>query len=110
MAINIVNKKYHTPTDHDFPIHKGTILGNPFTHLPPGKSTQAQFFVETRDEAIDKYEEYFKEKIAARDYSFLTELRRLYKMAKKGDVNLVCYCYPSRCHGEIIKKFIEDKL
>jgi len=31
-------------------------------------------------------------------------------MAKTGDVNLVCFCKPKACHGDIIKKLIEEKL
>ena len=38
------------------------------------------------------------------------ELNKLWKAAKNGDINLVCYCSPKSCHGDTIKTIIEQKL
>ena len=37
---------------------RGSIWGNPYTHLPLGQ-TQAQFQVGSREEAIEAYEDWF---------------------------------------------------
>ncbi len=31
-------------------------------------------------------------------------------MLKTGDVYLICFCAPALCHGDNIKKIIEEKL
>ena len=31
-------------------------------------------------------------------------------MVLSGDVNLVCFCKPKSCHGDIIKMIIENKI
>ena len=40
----------------------------------------------------------------------LNELRKIYRLAKKYDIALGCWCYPKRCHSETIKRFIESYL
>ena len=42
----------HTSHPNNFPIYRGTILGNPFTHNGKRKSL-AKLSYPTRDEAID---------------------------------------------------------
>jgi len=62
-----------------------------------------------RDDVCDKYEEYFKEKVTKKDdKEFMEELRRIYKLAMNDNVTLLCWCYPKRCHGETIIKFIKS--
>ena len=82
-------------------IGRGSIFGNPYTHIPI-KNTKAEFQVKTRQEAIDKYREYFYNRIE-NDTEFLDEVLRL------KDKVLGCYCKPLDCHGDIIKEFL-DKL
>jgi tryptophan synthase alpha subunit len=38
---------------------------------------------------------------------YLDELQRIKNLAEKQDVNLVCFCAPKSCHGDIIKEIIE---
>lgn len=106
--IHIVNKRTHIPTDRDKPIHRGFPLGNPYDWRG---SKLAQFQCSCREEAIANYRAYFDEKVQEGGPIFLTPLREIYKLAKSGDVYLVCYCNSrEECHGQVIAEFIERKL
>lgn len=107
--ISVVNKYKHQKTESDFYIGRGSALGNPFTSIKT-KETKALVVCENREESISRFKEYLKEKIQNKDEKICFELNRIYKMAKKGDVNLICYCAPKACHGDVIKEIIEEKL
>lgn len=109
MAIKVVNKRKHVAGANDFYIGRGSPLGNPFTHREL-EETLAQYKCDTREEAIAGYEKYIEDKIRKRDVKVCDELNRIFIAAKKGDVNLVCYCKPKSCHGDTIKRIIEEKL
>jgi len=107
--INIVNKKNHIETPYDYYIGRPSPIGNPFTHKP--KTRYGEHIVESRDSAIDNYEDWLKYKLLEKDPIIIEELRKIsYQYKKDEEINLVCWCYPKRCHGEIIKKWLEDKL
>jgi predicted dehydrogenase len=38
------------------------------------------------------------------------EMQRLVDLARKGDLDLVCWCAPKACHGDVIKRAIEAVL
>lgn len=105
--IKVVNKHYHRATNHDIAIHRGTALGNVFSHLP---NSRAKYQVETRDEAVDRFEVYINEMIRVKDPKICFALNEIYRAALRGNVNLVCFCRPARCHGEVIQKIIEKKI
>lgn len=77
-------------------IGRGSPWGNPFTHLPLGRTT-AQARVASRERAIQEYERWILERpeLMAR----LPELR---------DVILVCHCRPLPCHGDTLVKLVES--
>lgn len=79
--IHVVNKRFHIPTQRDVAVCRGTPLGNPY--------------------------DWRGSKLASGDEEFLDALRKIYTMAKQGDVYLVCYCEPEPCHAHTIKSFIE---
>lgn len=109
--IAVVNKKNHTPTANDVFIGRGSALGNPYTSIPAIKETRAEFRCATREESLQKFNEHIQQKIKDKDKVVCDELNRIWKMVRSGhNVNLVCYCVPSPCHGNIIKKIIESKL
>lgn len=81
-------------------IGRGSPLGNPFIM----KSE------EDRDYVCDQYEEWFHKQVKGKNQTVLNELRRIYLIAKRQDVVLGCYCSPKRCHGETIKRFLEQYL
>jgi hypothetical protein len=77
-------------------IGRGSKWGNPFTHLK--SKTLASYVVETRDQAVDKYREYLYNNAELMDS--LDELR---------GKDLVCYCAPQRCHGDILLEVANDE-
>ena len=107
--IKVVNKHKTKPSKQDFYVGRGSALGNPFTHLQLEK-TKAEYHCETREESLEKYDKYINDKISEKDQIICRALNELYKRAAKGDVNLVCFCKPKECHGDIIKKIIDSKL
>jgi len=108
--INVVNKYKHQPTDNDVYIGRGSPLGNPFTGSKKLEATKAEFQCASREEAIESYENYLRLAISNKNNYICQELNKIHKMAKLGDVNLVCFCKPKDCHGDVIKKVIEEKL
>jgi len=63
---------------------------------------------EERDRVCDLYEVWFKEQIENNNMLVLKELRYIWKMLKKSNVVLMCWCGDKRCHSETIIKFIES--
>lgn len=101
-VISVVNKYKHTPTPQDFPIHRFPIhraihrenpgFGNPF---------KATDFVNDRNVVVALYKRHFLEILPKMDKSL-----RVIKESTL-DVNLVCFCAPLSCHGDIIKEYVE---
>jgi hypothetical protein len=80
---------------YDVLIDRSTKWGNPYSHKV---GTKALYLVKTREEAIERYEEYLlsnPELLAA-----LPELR--------GKV-LGCWCHPLRCHGHVLVRFAAEE-
>ena len=107
--INVVNKRKHTPMFNDVYIGRGSVLGNPYTSKPLG-NTKAQFQCQTEEESIKLFRTYLINKIIQKDPEICDELNRIYLMAIKHDANLVCYCAPKKCHGDVIKELVEFKI
>jgi len=105
--INVVNKRTHVRTTHDIFVGRGSALGNPWDWK---EQTTAPLKCSCRAEAIANYIKYLDEKIAARDPDILFALNSILREARKGDVNLVCYCAPLDCHAGYIKQLVEEKL
>lgn len=100
--INVVNKSNHAPTYRDFYVGRGSVLGNPFTSQSLG-NTKAEFQAANKEDAIKKYEDYLELLINSNDNIIIKIFNEMLDMLKEGDINLVCYCAPKRCHAEIIK-------
>ena len=103
--ITVVNKYKHIPTENDVYIGRGSVLGNPFTSIKD-KVTKAEFICEDREQSIESFREYLKLKISQKDRKICDELNRIYKMK---EVNLICFCKPKSCHGDVIKEVISAK-
>ena len=90
----IVNKRnYNGPGIY---IGRPSPLGNPFVIGRDGD----------REEVIRKYRDFLD--VALHDDDRIkAEFERLEELNKKGDVILICWCAPSKCHGDIIKEIIE---
>lgn len=83
-------------------IGRGSPLGNPFVMRDKSQTE--------RNRVCDAYEVWFKEQVDKDNPLVMNELRRLYRIAQKGDLVLGCFCAPKRCHGETIKRFLEQHL
>jgi hypothetical protein len=102
--IQVVNKYKHIPTSDDLQIGRPSPFGNPYSHLP---NTLAKYRVNTREEAVKSYENYLPSAYHndPKIYALIHEIAVRVMMGK--NVNLVCYCKPKSCHGDVIKKFVE---
>jgi len=94
--ITVLNK---SKTDLGFYIGRPSIFGNPFEIGKDG----------TRSEVIEKYEIYFIQRLES-DEKFKKAFSQLITLAHNGDLQLLCWCNPQRCHGDIIKKYIEIEM
>ena len=83
---------------YDFRVDRFSILGNPFYMKKECE----------RDEVCNKYEEYFYNKLLFRDdvIEILKEMIEVYREYNK--LRLFCWCFPRRCHAEIIRDFIYE--
>jgi hypothetical protein len=92
----VVNKSTHIPTANDVHIGRGSKWGNPYSHKD---GTKAIYKVKNRKEAIQKYREY----ITIGDGRHL--LNSLHELRGK---NLVCFCKPKQCHGDVLLDILES--
>jgi len=81
---------------YDIYIGRPSIWGNPYTHIKD-KKTKAEFIVNSREEAIQKYEEYLRNQ---------PDLIKLLPTLK--NKILGCWCSPKSCHGDIIIKLYNE--
>lgn len=108
--IHVIHKKNADKYNNVFQVFRGvSSLGNPYTSIK-GRDTLAEFVVDSRKESIEKYREYLLKSIEEKEESICGELNEIYKLAKKEDVYLACYCSPRSCHGDIIKQVVESKI
>ena len=105
--ITVVNKYKHTPTKNDIYIGRGSILGNPFTSIKD-RNTLAKFVCDSREESINSFELFLRKEIKNKNKEICKELNRLWKLNQTENINLVCFCKPKTCHGDIIKKIIDE--
>lgn len=79
---------------YDIYIGRGSIWGNPFSHL---KNSTAPFKVNTRQESIEKYIEWLDNQP-----ELLSKIKTL-----KGKV-LGCFCDPLPCHGHVLAELANE--
>jgi hypothetical protein len=84
----VLNKHKDVISKDDVYIGRGSKFGNPFVIGKDG----------SRDEVIEKYENYLNEH---------PELITL-AMKELKNKNLVCFCAPQRCHGDILLEIAND--
>jgi len=106
MQINVVNKRKHKSTPHDFYCGRPSVLGNPYSHIPKG--TLAKFVVKNREKSIEKHKENFHKEIKSNEDLKKQINRILNHLKENGEVNLVCWCAPLSCHCDTIKEYLLD--
>jgi hypothetical protein len=99
---SVVNKRApgFKPNANQRYIGRGSIWGNPFTHLPPSR-TKAQFQVKTGEESIVCFESWLRKRLA-------NDLNLRQKLLELDGHELVCYRTPAPCHGDVLIELIEE--
>ena len=92
--MKILNKRFDKINENSVYIGRPSKWGNPFTHLD--KKTKADIIVSTRKQAIKKYKEYILQNKEL--------MKDLHELKNK---DLVCWCSPKDCHGDILKELVE---
>lgn len=103
--IIVYNRKNNQYFNNDYYIGRPSLLGNPFTHK---KDTLAKEVVQSVDEAIDKYSTYIREEYQKNDAvkELINEIKT--KHLNGEEIHLGCWCKPNKCHGDVIKDFINE--
>lgn len=79
-------------------IGRPSALGNPF-------SLEKE---DEREQVIEQYREWFYKNIDNKEIQ--EELQVIKDMLKdKGEVTLLCWCSPFRCHGHVIREYLENE-
>lgn len=91
--VTVVNKY---KDEYDVYIGRGSVWGNPFSHLP---ETKALYKVDTRDEAIEMYRKYLWNQMY--DGKITKDMLRSLSGKRLG-----CFCKPQSCHGDVIAKAV----
>lgn len=102
----IVHNRKTEPSIDGIYIGRPYVLGNPFSHK---EKSIAEHKVKSRDDAVDEYEKWLDEKlkdVESAEYKEFYRLLELYKTNKRLD--LICWCHPLRCHGDIIAKKLNE--
>ena len=73
---------------YDIYIGRPSPFGNPFSHK---ENTLAEFKVDTREEAVEKYREWF---LSHDNYQEVLDYLR--------GKTLGCWCKPKACHGDVL--------
>jgi hypothetical protein len=107
--IEVVNKKTHTPSPNDIYIGRGSALGNPYTSMNLA-NTKAEFQCESREESIALYKAWLTKKLADKDPVVRKAMNEIYSKALTQPVNLVCFCKPLSCHGDVILELVQEAL
>lgn len=95
---------------NSFRVHRGYILGNPYTHIKD-KKTKGEVIVKTREEAVNRYERYFEESLKTRP-EFREEFERIVDACMVyNTVYIGCYCDLNEklCHSEYIIKRVHQE-
>ena len=93
--VEVVNIK-NGGSDYEY-IGRPSILGNPY-NVGMG-----------RKRCIELYEEWITEQLKDPNSPQAQELKRLIELHRqRGFLKLGCYCKPFACHGDLLKKLIEE--
>ena len=101
MSITISTKHNPHPTAHNEYCGRGSVFGNPFQMKDKSDAE--------RNRVCDEFIPYFKAEANVKDSPLNLGMRRLLGMhLTNQDINLMCFCFPKRCHCETIKKSLDD--
>ena len=108
-TIRVINKHRASQGERERAVYvgRGSVLGNPFKVKPHGPHE--------RGTTLPLYERHLRRLIAEKDAETCRELNRIYSMARDAqragtDVLLMCFCSPKPCHGDVIRRIVEEQL
>lgn len=97
-VINVREVQWQDRSENYVYIGRPSKWGNPWTHRDGTRKGLAKYVVETREEAIAKYEEWVRSQPHL--MSALHELK---------DKALGCWCAPLSCHGDVLVKLVREQ-
>ena len=101
--IEIINLRNEKPSkDYDVKIDRASGLGNPYLMKKESH----------RNLVCSQYKKYFEGNVRNGKNKYFSEaLDHTIDIYKKyGKIRLFCWCAPKKCHGETIKKYLEESL
>lgn len=98
-AIAVLSKKYKA---------KGTYIGRngkKYGEVDSPLANPFQMACESdRDQVIEQYRQWLWGEVKKREGKVWDELIRLLGLLRSGhELKLICWCAPSKCHGDVIK-------
>lgn len=98
-VVNLHNSRYTVYIGRPSP------WGNPWTSKT---STKAEFFTKTSKEAVENYEKWLK---GEKFMDIFQEKRQwiLNHLTELDNQVLGCFCKPNICHGDVLKKLVDEK-
>ena len=107
MPIYVHNKRKYK--GHGEYIGRPSPLGNPYSHL--NKGTLAKYQVATRDEAVEVYGAYIRQQLyVEKNQQVKDTFNRLYaEYQATGELHLICWCAPCKCHGDVVREILLNK-
>lgn len=98
VRIRIANKKRGGQGEY---VGRPSPLGNPYPLEHEGE----------REQVVEQFARWLERRLEAGDVAVKAELNRLYRLAlERGEVTLVCWCSPRRCHAEVIGRRLKAAL
>lgn len=83
-------------------------LGNLFSHRP---SKFDVVRVSSREEAIWRYRQWLAERLLEPASPQSREMGRLLRiLLERGELVLLCWCAPLRCHAEVVREVLLERL
>lgn len=121
MSVRVVNLKHYKRNLNEdlIVIDRSSFLGNPF-HISKKMDRDAvidlyaSYFIDmitldtTTSQIREKYGKFTNNRIPTK-LEFNDRLNEVVNIAKIKDVALGCWCLPKRCHGFIIKKYLDTR-
>lgn len=101
--ITVVNQRTHKKTPMDYYIGRPSHLGNRFSSKPSIYADVRK--TETPEEAVALYKSWLWMQVNWRTPEVIKALKAIPQ-----DANLVCWCAPKTCHGDVIKELLETNM
>jgi len=81
-------------------VGRPTPLGNPYRLIKE----------EEREQVVTRYATWLEREVRRGNPEVIRALEELYRSLKRrGEVMLICFCAPRRCHGEVIAEHLKRR-